>query len=164
MAKSTSRKPLNLDQQLRDTTYIKENSWGKLLTYLKRQFDQWVMDKLGEHGYTNFKIAHMPVVMNISVDGTNNNDLAKAARVTKQAMSKVLKELIELGYVTTQPDPRDKRSAIVLLTEKGKRFVLAARTCVEDLSGEYKTLLGEKNYDAMVNSMKKIIEYNENRG
>jgi DNA-binding MarR family transcriptional regulator len=152
-----------LDQQLVDTEFIKVHSWGKIVTYLKRQFDFWTTEQLILHGYKNFKIAYMPVLMNVSVDGTNNNELAKRARVSKQAMSKVLKELSLHGYIKTKTDQTDKRSSIVMLTDKGKRFVIDARLCVKDLMDEYRKEIGKADFDETIQTLLKIIEFNDRK-
>jgi DNA-binding MarR family transcriptional regulator len=152
-----------LDQQLIDTEFIKIHSWGKIVTYLKRQFDFWTTEQLILHGYKNFKIAYMPVLMNVSVNGTNNNELAKRARVSKQAMSKVIKELTLYGYIKTKTDPNDKRSSIVMFTEKGKRFVIDARLCVKDLMDEYRKEFGKSQFDETTKTLLKIIEFNDRK-
>ncbi len=154
---------MSLDQKLKDTEFIKVNSWGKILTHLKRQFDQWATLKLNQGGYKHFKMAHMPVLMNIKAEGTNNNDLAKSARVTKQAMSKVAKELVEYGYIKTKTDLSDKRSTIFMLTDKGKKLVIEARLCVKDLMDEYRTIIGSEEYDRTLQTLLRIIDYTDDK-
>lgn len=154
---------MSLDQQLRDTECLKAQSWGKILSYLKRQFDQWAAERLSQHGYKNFKIAYMPVLMNIKLEGTNNNELARNARVTKQAMSKVAKELNELGYIKSKVDPNDKRSMIFMLTDRGKKLVLEARLAVKDLMDEYREVFGHEEYDRTLQMLLKIIDYTDQK-
>ena len=154
-------KKAELDTLLRETQYIKERSWGKVLSYLRRQFEAWTIDKLSKQGYSDFTMAHMPLIMNIKPEGTNNNELATIAKISKQAMSKVVKDLLQKGYIETKTDPADKRSTIISLTEKGKRFVIKARYCVQELTVEYQDLLGKKEYEHLIDNLHKIIEYNE---
>jgi DNA-binding MarR family transcriptional regulator len=153
----------SVDQQLIDSEFIKMHSWAKIVTNLKRQFDVWTTAQLVLCGYKNFKIAHMPVLMNISVEGTNNNELAKRARVSKQATSKVIKELSLFGYIKSKTDPTDKRSSIVMLTEKGKRLVVDARFCVKHLMDEYRKQIGKTEFDEVVKTLLKIIQFNDRR-
>jgi DNA-binding MarR family transcriptional regulator len=154
---------MSLDKKLRDTEYIKRESYGKILHYMKRQFDQWVVQELVEHNHHDFKMAHMPFIMNIAPEGINNNDLAKRARVSKQAMSKVAKELQELGYITSKTDPNDGRSTIFSLTDHGKKFVVDARVCVKNLMDEYREAIGKNKFDTMIQAMLEIIEYNDRK-
>lgn len=152
-----------LDKKLKETEHIKARSWGKVISNVKRQFDHWALQSLFVHGYSDFKMSHMPFIMNIAPEGTNNNDLAKRARVTKQAMSKVAKEMQELGYVEARTDDKDKRSTIFFLTEKGKKFVIAARLCVHDLTEEYRQLVGKAKFESMIDTLEAIIAYNDTK-
>jgi DNA-binding MarR family transcriptional regulator len=154
-------KKADLDIILRQTEHIKVRSWGKILSYLKRQFEAWTTEKLSSHGYSDFTMAHMPLIMNIKPEGTNNNELAAIARISKQAMSKVVRDLLQKGYIETMTDATDKRSTIISLTEKGKRFVIKARYCVQELTTEYQNLLGKKEYEHMIDNLLKIMQYNE---
>ncbi len=154
-------KKAELDTILRETEHIKVRGWGKILSYLRRQFEAWTTEELTSHGYTDFTMAHMPLIMNIKPEGTNNNELAAIARISKQAMSKVVKDLLQKGYIETKTDATDKRSTIISLTEKGKRFVIKARYCVQELTVEYQNLLGKKEYEHMIDNLIKIMEYNE---
>jgi DNA-binding MarR family transcriptional regulator len=151
------------DEKLKDIDYIQQCGWGKVLGHLRKQFDYWATEHFVKKGYKGFKLAYMPVIMNIDMDGTNNNDLAKRAQVTKQAMSKVVKELHKMGYITSRTDPDDKRSVIFLLTAKGKNFIVSARASVGELMNEYREVLGKKNFDELLSNMVKLVHYNHKK-
>lgn len=150
-----------LDKELIDTEHIKHGNWVKLISILKLQFNEWAMATLLKEGFEDFKMAYMPVLMNISLQGTNNTELASHARVTKQAMSKVAKELQKLGYIKSKVDPRDKRSATIMLTDRGKRLVVRGRLCVHDLTNEYRAMFKTADFDKATEILKKIVEYND---
>lgn len=152
-----------IDQLLKDTEFIKRHSWGKIVTHLKRQFDAWATDQLVRNGYKNFKIAYMPVLMNIGPDGRNNNDLAKHARVSKQAMSKVIQDLLQSGYIKTKADEQDKRSMVLHLTDKGKKLVVETRLCVKSLMDEYRQEVGDKEFEQALSVLVKILDYNDRK-
>jgi DNA-binding MarR family transcriptional regulator len=78
-------------------------------------------------------------------------------------MSKVAKELQELGYIQSTIDPKDKRSTIFILTDHGKKFVLKARVCVQELMDEYRQAVGKNKFDSLVQTMLQIIEYNDKK-
>lgn len=148
-----------LDHIFKNVDYIQSCGWGKILSHLKKQFDRWAVERLAQKGYKGFKMTYMPVIMNIDLNGTNNNDLAVRAKVTKQAMSKVIKELQELGYISSKTDPNDKRSTIFRLTSKGNNFILCARETVGELMDEYRKLMGKKNFDGLLWQLVSIIEH-----
>lgn len=153
----------SLDQQLADTAYIKEQNWAKILAVSKRQLDEWATRRLCAHGYDGFKMVYMPVLMNIRPEGTNNNELATYAKVTKQAMSKVARELQEMGYIKAKASAQDKRITIFLLTERGKKLVIDARLSVKELMDIYRTEFGESNFNDTLSMMLKIIQFNDEK-
>lgn len=148
-----------LDQRFQDRDYILSCGWGKILNHLRKQFDVWAIDRLANKGYKGFKMTYMPVIMNIDLNGTSNNDLALRAKVTKQAMSKVIKELQNSGYISSKTDPSDKRSTIFKLTTKGQSLITCARESVGELMDEYRELIGKKNYDGVLSHLVTIIGY-----
>jgi DNA-binding MarR family transcriptional regulator len=150
-----------VDKRLKDAEYLYLYGWGKIVSHLKKQMDQWSIEQLAKNGYKDFKIAYMPVIMNIDMDGTNNNELAARGRVTKQAMSKVVKELQQKGYIAAKTDPKDKRGVIFTLTSRGKDFVKCARTAVSELMDEYRKEFGKKNFNDLVMRLADVIEHND---
>ena len=154
---------MTLDEELLATEHVRPRSWGKIVNYLKREFDAWTIREIRKKGYENFKIAYMPVLMNIEVGGTTNNELAKKTKVTKQAMSKVIRELQEMGYVKAKEDKTDKRSMTLVLTEKGKKLVLACRHRMVGLHKEFHELIGEKKFNELIDHLLLIIKHHESR-
>jgi DNA-binding MarR family transcriptional regulator len=152
-----------MDEKLRDTAFILQCGWGKVIAHLRKQFEHWATGRLAQKGFKGFKMVYMPVIMNIDLEGTNNNDLAKRAQVTKQAMSKVVKELQHMGYITSKTDPNDKRSTIFMLTAKGKNFIQGARDSVAELMEEYRSVLGKKNFDETLHNLLALIQYNNKK-
>ncbi|MCU7547642.1 winged helix DNA-binding protein [Chitinophagaceae bacterium LB-8] len=152
-----------LNTQLQELQAARPLTWGKVISLLKRQFDNWALHELTQQGYEEFKMAYMPVLMNIHPDGITNNELARKARVTKQAMSKVIKELIELDFVVTETDSHDKRSSIIHLTEKGKKLVIDARQKVCELDKEYEELLGKEEFAVLKEQLVTIIKCHDEK-
>src|SRR5258706_10179550 len=127
-----------LDRKLKDPEYIKMYGWGKILSHLKKQMDHWAIEQITKNGFKDFKISYMPVIMNIDMNGTRNNELANCSKMTKQAMSKIVKELQKKGYISAKTDTTDKRGVIFSLTTRGKDFIMIARKCIEGLMNEYR--------------------------
>src|ERR1700733_13502647 len=98
----------NLDKELQKTEALSKCSWGKAVSKLKKHFDVWVTEQLHHHFVDDFKLAYMPLIMNIDVDGVTNTDLAKRAGITKQGMSQIVQELEEKKYIKIQTNPKDK--------------------------------------------------------
>ncbi len=154
---------MTLDEELLTTEDIKARSWGKILNHLKREFDSWAIREFRKKGHDDIKMAHVPVLMNIDVGGTTNNELAKRTKVTKQAMSKVIRELQTMGYIKAKEDKDDKRSMTLILTEKGKKLVLNSRKRMVGFHEELHDLLGEKKFNDVTNQLLQIIKHLESK-
>lgn len=154
---------MDLDKKLTDSQYSYKENWGKMISIAKRQFDEWAMQKLTGHGYADFKMAYMPVLMNISAEGTSNNELASHARVTKQAMSKVAKALQASGYIRAKTSADDKRSTIFSLTDRGKKLVIEARLSVKELMDDYRRQIGKEDFDNAMKVIQKILDYTDQK-
>jgi DNA-binding MarR family transcriptional regulator len=152
-----------LDKKLIETECIRNGNWVKLISILKHQFNEWAMLRLSASGYADFKMVYMPLLMNITPEGINNNELASHARVTKQAMSKVAKELQNLGYIKAKIDPRDKRSMIIMLTDRGKKLVVDARLRVMELTDQYRSLIGDAEFERATEVIRKVMDYNDSQ-
>jgi len=152
---------MNLDKQLAEVSLLPSQNYGKLLSISKKQFDEWTINRLASCGYHTFKIAYMPVLVNIGPNGTGNKDLAQRCRVTKQAASKVLKELLDQGFVTSKVSKDDKRNSIISLTDKRKKLVILCRQSMIELMDEYRRAFGKKEFDGLMAMLQKMIEYND---
>ncbi|GHM98647.1 hypothetical protein WSM22_01370 [Cytophagales bacterium WSM2-2] len=152
-----------LDRKLQDPEYVRMYGWSKIVAHLKKQMDHWAVDAITKNGFKDFKLAYMPVIMNIDKDGTRNNDLAVCAKMTKQAMSKIVKELQKKGYISAKTDPKDKRGVIFSLTARGNDFLMGARAYVSELMNDYRREFGKKNFDELMSRLINIIEYNDRK-
>src|SRR3954464_8561312 len=102
----------SLDEQLEHYMAQRQRSFIRLTALLKKDMDARIMEKLQQRGYTNFKLGDLPLLVNIQPEGTINNELAKRARISKQAMSKVVKNLESGGYILTRKNENDNRSSV----------------------------------------------------
>jgi DNA-binding MarR family transcriptional regulator len=134
---------------------------GKLLYILKRLSYEWYVTKLCHANINDFNNAHLPVFMSIGTKGISNGQLAAKLSITKQAASKVIKELEELNVVRSEKCSTDARSMMLYLTDEGIRFHQHITDQMADLEREYKKVVGAKNYEIAINVMLKLIDYHE---
>jgi len=52
-------------------------------------------------------------------------ELLDVLRITKQSLARVLKQLIDTGYIVQVPGPRDRRQRELYVTKEGKELALA---------------------------------------
>lgn len=147
-----------LEKELSKLCENNNQNFGRILSHLKRSFDEWALAHLSKEGYPEVKMGYMPFLMNIEIDGITNNALAQKLRVSKQAMSKTLKELETLNLIAANPNPNDARSSIIVLTSTGMTMVIHTRKQLDNLTKEYIKVIGKKKYYNMIDSLNTIID------
>lgn len=138
-----------LDKQLAEIIANRPRLLIRLLNIVKKDFDNRLIEKLQQAGYKDFKIGDMVLIVNISQEGTINNELAKKARITKQAMSKVVKNLEATGYIYTRKHETDNRATVIFLSDKGKQLVIDTAAVVQEVQGYYTSIIGEKDAEVL---------------
>jgi DNA-binding MarR family transcriptional regulator len=65
--------------------------------------------------------------------------------------------LEERGYVRRQPDPRDKRGKIVMLTERGWACIRQAEATMSRMEAAWAEVIGAKRMVELRNDLRKLI-------
>ncbi len=133
------------DKQLQDIIALRPKLLIRLLSIVKKDYDARLTEHLQQNGYADFKIGDMVLMANISTEGTINNELAKKARITKQAMSKVVKNLESIGYIITRKHETDNRATVIFLSEKGKQLMIDMFGAVQEIQRFYTSIIGERD-------------------
>jgi len=134
---------------------------SRLLYLLKRLSDDWYCTELCHANLKGFNNSYIPLFMSIGTKGISNSKLAANLSITKQAASKVIKELEELELVRSEKCSTDGRSMMLYLTDEGIRFYEHIRSQMLSLEKEYKKVVGTKNYETAINVMLKLVEYHQ---
>jgi DNA-binding MarR family transcriptional regulator len=92
---------------------------GLLLRLLYQQYAQDIDAALRVAGFGDIRPPHANVFPFVPPEGISVSDLAELARVRKQTMAEAVDQLEHMGYVERRPNPRDRRSRSVFLTERG---------------------------------------------
>src|SRR5436305_13795779 len=92
---------------------------GLLLRLLYQHYSEDIHAALRAAGFGDLGPAHANVFPFVGPQGITVSELAELARVRKQTMAQAVEQLERLGYVERQPNPRDRRSQLVFLTERG---------------------------------------------
>jgi DNA-binding MarR family transcriptional regulator len=140
---------------------MRERSLGRALWRMKRHYDKVIETWLHAQGFTDVKVGYLVFLGNLDKDGVSGSDLARKAVVTKQAMSKTIKELEALGYVTIQRDANDGRAQVIYLSERGKVMFLELKNCVSHLTAKMNFIVGEARMEAMLDTMLTLLNHLE---
>jgi DNA-binding MarR family transcriptional regulator len=90
-------------------------------------------------------------------------DLSRQLNISKQQMTNVIEKLLTAGYVSKNPDPKDRRRFVVTISDKGEkllaehmeqfrqRFEIHARNLNTDERQELASIL--RRYYELINKM-----------
>lgn len=132
------------------------DSLARLINLFKKDIDLRITQKILDRGYKNFKLGDMVLLVHIDPHGTINNDLARKARISKQAMSKVVKNLEAENYIGTRKHDTDNRASIIFLTEKGKEFMINVYEAVDEIQALYEEIIGSEALTTLKTILKQL--------
>jgi DNA-binding MarR family transcriptional regulator len=93
---------------------------GLLLRLVYQHYARDIDAALREAGFGDIRPAHANVFPFVTPEGITVSELAELAQVRKQTMAQAVDQLERMGYVERRPNPRDRRSRLVFLTERGE--------------------------------------------
>jgi DNA-binding MarR family transcriptional regulator len=125
-----------------------KHNMGRDLAFLSRELSRSLMQKSVARGHKGLKLNWDTVFLNLDFrDGSRIVDLAQINGLTKQAMSQIVAEIEQQGYVAKKDDPNDGRARKIKLTAKGKKMVQDSMESYSELEAEYEALIGREKLD-----------------
>jgi DNA-binding MarR family transcriptional regulator len=94
------------------------------LSFLLRQLQQHYADDidaaLRDAGFGDVNPGQAKVFPFVPPEGIQVGELADLAGVRKQTMAEAVDQLVRAGYLERRPNPRDARSRLIFLTQRGE--------------------------------------------
>lgn len=94
-----------------------------------------------------------------SIEGACVSELAKNLMVTTPAVSKVLKDMEEKGYIEREPDKNDRRNTIVKMTKEGERARKDTCKRMDLLMQNSIDRLGEENVKKLIQLLSQLTDF-----
>ncbi|MDQ3432577.1 MAG: MarR family transcriptional regulator [Actinomycetota bacterium] len=116
-----------------------------------------IVDGVVGAGYPQ-KPKHSAVFAQIDPEGSRLTKLAERANMTPQAMGELVDELVDLGYVVREPDPRDRRAKLIILTRRGRDCVAAGRATIEGIENQISEVLGERGHAELRRLLRRLLD------
>lgn len=135
----------------------------KLIYIFRRQIDEVNLTYLNDVIDEEITVSQLPYFMSIGYSGVSNHQLLKNIKVTRQGVSKTVKELERLGLVYSTRNFEDARTIMIYLTKEGEILYNKIMLLSESVTSEYVKIVGEKEYRSMIKSLRLIIEHTESR-
>jgi DNA-binding MarR family transcriptional regulator len=90
-------------------------------------------------------------------EGISVSALAELARVRKQTMAEAVAQLERMGYVERRPNPRDRRSRLVFLTERGASVKPVTHATAERVEARWAELTSPEELEALRDSLLRLL-------
>lgn len=127
--------------------------------YIANRFiTEWAQTKWKDDGWDNIRPEHLRLISIISLEPVNINELSKRARVTKQAMSKMVNDLISKGFIAYETDPKDSRSKIVSITIEGVEFLEYFLGCAKLVEQRFEKIIGLEKTKQLIDILEDLSE------
>ena len=138
--------------------YRLSNNLPRLLREFSRDFERRIWDGIVKRGYPDIRPSHSAVFANLGMGAVRVTELAERARVTQQAVGKMLKELERTGYVARDIDGGDKRAKEIRLTGRGVALAADSLAVVDEVRAYYALKIGAEPLDLLEASLRDAVK------
>lgn len=125
-----------------------------LLALAERHLAEGLQAHLVAAGFDDHRLVHHNVMAHVTFEGIRLTELAERAGITKQAMSELVLDLEQLGYLVRTADPHDGRAKLIGFTDKGRAAVREAMRAF----AEMESALGERSLRSLRRNLLTILD------
>ena len=127
------------------------DSWSTAVAVLRltSQLVDGIQEGLARRGFEDVRPAHGFAFARISEGDATTADVAEHLGITKQAAGQLVEYLVDHGYVMRQPDERDGRARLLLLTEQGRACTVAAEASAAETVDGWRSQLDPLGFDQL---------------
>jgi DNA-binding MarR family transcriptional regulator len=129
---------------------------GRLLLHSFRIHENRLLTRAHEAGFPELRRAYLNVFRHIDYEGTQLNELARRANITKAAMGQLVAACERLKLVRVNTHPDDGRAKLVRFAARGKRLMTEIEGIISDLEAEFERVLGKEEYEAFRGMLKRL--------
>jgi DNA-binding MarR family transcriptional regulator len=132
---------------------------GFLLAKASQRFNEVLVERLAARGAGEVRASYGSVLVPLfERDGLRLGELAGAARLSKQAMTGLVRRCEADGLVERGPDPADRRAFNVRLTARGRAVGEIAAQVLDEIDDEMARSLSGRDRDALVRALRGVRE------
>lgn len=130
---------------------------GLLLRLVYQHYAQSVDAALREAGFDDIRPGAANVFPFVPQEGITVSRLAELARVRKQSMAQAVDQLERTGYVERRPNPRDHRSRLVFLTDRGASVPPVTHAAAARVEKHWAQLTSPAEFEALRASLVRLL-------
>jgi DNA-binding MarR family transcriptional regulator len=144
-----------------DPAEVRAEAEGRLsrrMLQIYRAFNAMAQQKYSQRGYRGLTAAHTSLMASLERDGLRIVDLAQRMGITKQFAGRLVHELVKIDFVTTHPDPVDRRATLVKGTIQGWKYLIAACEVQIEIEELFKNVLGPEHLTAFTDAIDMLAQ------
>ncbi|MDZ7879881.1 MAG: MarR family winged helix-turn-helix transcriptional regulator [Saprospiraceae bacterium] len=155
-----------IDLALEKYRRFNDQNLARLVRTVEKYITNQISRELHVHGYVNLSARHLQVFENLDTEGVSIVQLAHRAGISKQAMSKMVKEVAREGFVDVVTDDRDNRVQLVNVTQKGANLIGDIRRQTSYRCNELLTqkIVSREELEQATNTFAKLLNHFETVG
>ena len=138
---------------------IDRDDLGFLLAKAAQRWNELLAERFAASGWEEVRPSYGSVLVPLfEEDGLRMGELARRARLSKQAMTELVRRLERDGLVERRPDPSDGRASVVFLTERSRAFQPVAARTLADLERLARERLDDEGAEALRAALRKLVD------
>jgi DNA-binding MarR family transcriptional regulator len=132
---------------------------GFLLAKASQRFNERLVERLAEQGFAEVRGSYGAVLMPLfEQDHLRVGEIGARARLSKQAMTRLVAQCEADGLVRRSRDSADGRAFRVDLTPRGQELRSVVQRVLTQLDDELLAQLGRRDIDALRTALKGVME------
>ncbi len=130
---------------------------GLLLRLVYQHYAQEIDAALRGAGFDDIRPAAANVFPFVPPEGITVSGLAELAQVRKQTMAQAVDQLERTGYIERRPNPRDRRSQLVFLTQRGASVTPVTHAAAAHVEDHWAELTSQQELEALRASLLRLL-------
>lgn len=142
-----------------DTEVASRNDLGFLLAKATQRWNELLAERFAHAGYHDISPSYGSVLLPLyEEDGLRIGELARRARLSKQAMTEMIRRLERDGLVERRPDPADGRAALIYLTNRSRHFEPVAEETLLGLDRRVRKRFSARRVSDLKNALRELMD------
>ena len=129
---------------------------GQLLQKAHTGFQQSLLKRFQGTEWEALTGADLNLLASLNCGATHGSELARRLGISRQAVNKLLTNLVDIGAVELEIDPKKRNQKIIVITPKGESLIHMALEKMENLEEEIAQKIGEKD----ASELRRLLEIN----
>ena len=122
---------------------LRDSSVGHNLIKAARIYNEFAIEMVKTQlGVEVLKPSHFQLFPHIPFDGITIIELSQIMNISKQAVSQLVNELINLGILKKRSNPNDRRSVLISFNTKGNVSIMEGMKSLKGLDSKIESILG----------------------